>query len=45
MRDALIAELNVDAQRVYGCGYSNGGMMACGMSDRIATTGSVSGTM
>ena len=49
MRDALIAELNVDAQRVYACGYSNGGMMAyglaCAMSDRIAAVGSVSGTM
>ena len=49
MLDAVIAEYNVDAQRVYACGYSNGGMMAyglaCAMSERIAAVGSVSGTM
>lgn len=50
---ALIDEIsnnyNVDSDRIYACGYSNGGMMsyalACALSDRIAAIGSVSGSM
>ena len=50
---ALINEIsnnyNVDSDRIYACGYSNGGMMsyalACALSDRIAAIGSISGTM
>lgn len=51
--DALINHLNsnynIDLERVYACGYSNGGMfsyaLACYNSNLIAAIGSVSGTM
>ena len=47
--DTLIATFNVDTDRVYACGYSNGGFMtyglACAMSDRFAAVGDASGTM
>lgn len=51
--EALISELssnyNVDTERVYACGYSNGGMFAYGLanykSELVAAVGSVSGTM
>lgn len=51
--EALISQLsneyNVDLERIYACGYSNGGMFAYGLanykSDLIAAVGSVSGTM
>ena len=50
---ALINEIsnnyNVDSDRIYACGYSNGGMMsyalACALSERVAAIGSISGTM
>ena len=42
-------ELNVDVERVYAVGYSNGGMMAyglaCSSSDLIAASGVMSGIM
>tara|TARA_B110000438_G_C15709339_1_gene604591 strand:+ start:161 stop:1030 length:870 start_codon:yes stop_codon:yes gene_type:complete len=51
--EALIIELstqyNVDLERVYACGYSNGSMfshaLACYKSNLIAAIGSVSGAM
>ena len=51
--EALIARLassyNIDQERIYVTGYSNGGMMAyalaCYKSNLIAAAGSVSGTM
>ncbi|MCH2046493.1 MAG: alpha/beta hydrolase-fold protein [Saprospiraceae bacterium] len=51
--EAMIAEIsseyNVDANRIYAVGYSNGGMMAYGLanykSELVAAVGSVSGTM
>jgi len=51
--DALIDELtskyNIDLERIYACGYSNGAFftyaLACYNSDRIAAIGSVAGTM
>ena len=51
--EAIINELssqyNVDVERIYAAGYSNGGMMAYGLanykSDLIAAVASVSGTM
>jgi polyhydroxybutyrate depolymerase len=51
--EALIDELsmnyNIDLERVYACGYSNGAMLsyglACHKGDLIAAIGSVSGTM
>lgn len=51
--EQLIAEIadtyNVDAARVYACGYSNGGMMAyglaCSRGDMIAAVGIMSGIM
>lgn len=49
MIDALSADYNVDLNRVYSCGYSNGGYfsfeLACNLSDRIAAVGSVAGVM
>lgn len=40
---------NIDLDRIYACGYSNGGMFAYGLanyrSDLVAAVGSVSGTM
>ena len=51
--EAMINEIssnyNIDSERVYACGYSNGGMFAYGLanykSNLIAAVGSVSGTM
>jgi polyhydroxybutyrate depolymerase len=47
--DTMAVRYNIDQQRVYSCGMSNGGYMsytlACGLSDRIAAIASVSGTM
>ncbi len=47
--DEISSAYNVDLDRVYFCGYSNGGMMsyalACALSERIAAMGSISGTM
>lgn len=51
--EAMINDLsntyNVDSERIYACGYSNGGMFAYGLanfrSDLVAAVGSVSGTM
>ena len=51
--EALLTEISsnysIDAQRVYACGYSNGGMMAYGLanhkSNLFAAVASVSGTM
>ena len=51
--NAMIASISssyqVDPNRIYACGYSNGGMMSYFlggiMSDKIAAIGSVSGTM
>lgn len=49
MIDTLAAEYNIDLDRVYSCGYSNGGYfsfeLACKLSDRIAAIGSVGGKM
>jgi len=46
--DQISLDYNIDSQRVYACGYSNGGMFAYGLanykSDLIAAVGSVSGT-
>jgi polyhydroxybutyrate depolymerase len=47
--DQLTSDYNIDEERIYACGYSNGGMMsyalACYQSERIAAIGSVSGSM
>lgn len=47
--DHLSSDYNIDPERVYACGYSNGAMfsfgLACDKSDLIAAVGSVSGTM
>jgi len=47
--DEISNNYNVDSDRIYFCGYSNGGMMsyalACALSDRVAAIGSISGTM
>ena len=49
MIDALDGIYNINLDRVYSCGYSNGGYfsfeLACKMSDRIAAIGSVGGKM
>lgn len=49
MIDTLAAAYNIDLNRVYSCGYSNGGYfsfeLACQLSDRIAAIGSVGGKM
>lgn len=49
MIDTLAANYNIDLDRVYSCGYSNGGYfsfeLACQLSERIAAIGSVGGTM
>ncbi len=46
--DELTASLNIDPQRVYATGFSNGAIMvyrlACELSDRIAAIGPVSAT-
>jgi len=45
----LSADYNIDENRVYACGFSNGAFfsysLACYHSDRIAAIGSVSGSM
>lgn len=47
--DTIGASWDLDADRIYAAGYSNGGMMAfglaCYLGDRIAAVGSVSGAM
>ncbi|HAB89621.1 MAG TPA: hypothetical protein DCF84_03720 [Bacteroidetes bacterium] len=47
--DALISDFNVDSERIYACGYSEGGIftyeLACRLSSRIAAVASVSGSM
>lgn len=47
--DALYADYQIDLQRVYSCGMSNGGYMsyllACELGDRIAAVASVTGAM
>ncbi|MEM6346671.1 MAG: PHB depolymerase family esterase [Bacteroidota bacterium] len=47
--DSMIATYNVDPNRVYSTGMSNGGFMshqlACELSDRIAAVASVTGSM
>lgn len=47
MIDAIAEEFNLDPNRVYATGISNGGMMsyrlACDLSDRIAAIGPVAG--
>lgn len=49
MMDTLAANYNIDLNRVYSCGFSNGGYfsfeLACQLSDKIAAIGSVGGTM
>ena len=49
MIDQLATDYNIDQERIYACGYSNGGMMsyalACYQSERIAAIGSISGSM
>ncbi len=43
------SQYNIDVERIYAAGYSNGGMMAYGLanyrSDLIAAVASVSGAM
>ena len=45
--DSVAAQFSIDLDRVYACGFSNGGYMAyelsCELSDKIAAFGSVSG--
>ena len=47
--DTLRQQYNIDTTRVFGAGFSNGGMMAyelgCRLSNRIAAAASVAGTM
>lgn len=47
--DELSANYNIDAQRVYSCGMSNGGFMsyrlACELNGRIAAIASVTGSI
>jgi len=49
MIDKLTTNYNIDLNRVYSCGYSNGGYfsfeLACQLSDKIAAIGSVGGAM
>lgn len=49
MISEISSEYNVDANRIYAAGYSNGGMMAYGLanyrSSLIAAVASISGTM
>ena len=49
MIDTLAANYNIDLNRVYSCGFSNGGyfsfVLACQLSAEIAAIGSVGGTM
>ena len=45
--DSMATQFNIDLDRVYACGFSNGGYMAyelaCELSDKIAAFGSVTG--
>ncbi|MBC8312315.1 MAG: T9SS type A sorting domain-containing protein [Candidatus Marinimicrobia bacterium] len=45
--DSVSAQFSIDLDRVYACGFSNGGYMAyelaCELSDKIAAFGSVTG--
>lgn len=47
--DKLLSNYNIDAERVYACGFSNGAMfsyaLSCYRSELFAAVGSVSGTM
>ncbi len=47
--DEISSNYNVDLDRVYFCGYSNGVMLsyalACALSEKVAAIGSISGTM
>jgi polyhydroxybutyrate depolymerase len=47
--DTLAANYTIDLNRVYGCGFSNGGYfcfeLACKLSNKIVAIGSVGGTM
>jgi polyhydroxybutyrate depolymerase len=47
--DSLSLEYNIDANRVYSCGMSNGGYMsytlACALNNKIAAIASVTGSM
>lgn len=47
--DSLVKNYNIDSNRIYSCGYSNGGYfsfeLACQISEKIAAIGSVSGSM
>lgn len=49
MIDVLAGQYNIDLDRVYSCGYSNGGYfsfeLACQLSDKIAAIGAVGGKM
>ena len=49
MINQISSQYNIDLERVYAAGYSNGGMMAYGLanykSDLIAAVASISGTM
>jgi polyhydroxybutyrate depolymerase len=49
MITSISSSYQIDATRIYACGYSNGGMMSyflgASMSDKIAAIGSMSGTM
>lgn len=49
MIDTLSTKYNIDLDRVYACGFSNGGYfsyeLACKLSHRIAAIGSVGGKM
>ncbi len=49
MIESLAVEFEVDEDRVYGCGYSNGGEfsfeLACRLNDRIAAVASVARSM
>ena len=47
--DTIAAQYDIDPERVYACGMSNGGFMsyrlACELNDRIAAVASVTGSM
>jgi len=49
MIDTIATNYNVNINRIYSCGYSNGGFfsyeLACQLSNRIAAIGSVAGSM
>jgi len=49
MIDQLLQDYNINEDRIYSCGYSNGGYfsfkLACQLSDKIAAIGCVGGSM